>query len=419
LFSQSIDCEKTVTFLKEKEIQIAHLNLHDPDYIPLHFLIAKDITKELVQFRKEVIPYFTECEEITFSGLINKYDELINNLQIKQDSLSWLNANIHLIFYEQALFEYQFNNEADADYYLQRSLQYNDTFPDAILLKLNKLLDKNHFEACLSLLNSLYYETQMNRAQEMHAIEFTAQFYSKLYNTADSLVKMEHAAEALALFEVLERFCLNLPTSYCNDDYFHGVLRSKSGIYESYLAIAKVAEKRGNTAIATHFYQYAQEYLESNPYLQNAEREKEEREKEERKKEERKTEEREKEERKKEERKKEEMEKEKPLVAEGTNPRMQESTKEEKEKGEPLGMPKPLVAESNTQSTTPLLTETPATIKEKYDNLVIQALALCINEEFSESYKMFLAAKKMEECNCFKTDFRVELMLRELSKYLK
>ena len=386
LFSQSIDCRKIVTFLNEKETQIAQLNLHDPDYIPLHFLITKDIMKELMQFRKEVIPNFTECQEITFSTLINRYDDLKNNLQTKQDSLFWLNANIHLLFYELALYEYQINNEGDAEYYLQRSLQYNDTFPDAILLKLNKLLGKNHFEDCLSLLNSLYYETQMNRAQEMQAIEFTANFYSKLYNTADSLVKMEHAAEALALFEVLERFCLNLPTSYCNDDYFHGVLRSKSGIYESYLAIAKVAEKRGNTAIAAHFHQYAQEYLESNPYLQDAESAKA---------------------------RKGESAKAESTKAEST--KGEKEKEKEKEKEEPSGMPKPLVA----QNTPPLLTETPAVIQEKYDNFVLQALTLCIREELSESYKMFLEAKKLEDCNCIKTDFRVNLMIQELSKIIR
>jgi hypothetical protein len=388
-----------VTFLNEKETQIAHLNLQDPDYIPLHFLIAKDISKELVNFRKNVIPSFTKCEQFTFSEFINQYDVLINNLQLKQDSLSWLNEHIHLIFYEQALYEYRLKNETDAEYYLQRCLQYNDTFPDAILLKLNKLLQKNHFEACLSLLNSLYYETQMNRAQEMQAIEFTAQFYSKLYNTADSLVKMEHAAEALTLFEVLERFCLNLPTAYCNDDYFHGVLRSKSGIYESYLAIAKVADKRGNPTIAAHFYQYAQEYLENNPYLQNAE---------------------------------------------STKVRKDESTKGEEVKGEKDEMIRrlddkmivdtshssPLISDSSPlishsspliSDSSPLIsvdTETPAAIKDKYDNLVLQGLALCIKEELSESYKIFLAAKKLEDCNCFTTDFRVDLMIQELSKIM-
>jgi len=375
LFSQPVDCEKIVTFLNEKETQIARLNLHDPDYIPLHFLVAKDITKELEQFRTNVLPYFTECITITFSELINKYDELKNDLQIKHDSLFWLNENIHLIFYEQALYEYQIHNDADAEYLLQRSLQYNDTFPDAILLKLNKLLKNNHFEACLSLLHSLYYETQLDRAQEMQAIEFTAQFYNKLYNTADSLIKIERAAEALTLFEVLERFCLNLPTSYCNDDYFHGVLRSKSGIYESYIAIAKVAEKRGNNAIAAHFYKYAEEYLDGEPYLQKA-----------------------------------------------------ESTKGRTDEGENGGnnfSPTPnanrhlMTEEVKSFEDESTKAEKDEVIKEKYDNLVMQALGLCIREELMQSYKMFLEAKKLEDCNCFNTDFRVDLMIRELKKILE
>jgi hypothetical protein len=183
------------------------------------------------------------------------------------DSLRTLNEKVYLIFYEKALYEYSIHNDEYAAYFLYRSLQYNPTFTDAILLNLNKLLQKNNFKEALSLFHTLYYETEMTREQEQQAIEFTDIFYQKLYFTGDSLVKQERAAEALELFEILETFCLNLPSSYCNDDYFHGIMRSKSGIYESYIAIAKVAENRGNKAVAEHFYQYAQEYLETNRYL--------------------------------------------------------------------------------------------------------------------------------------------------------
>jgi hypothetical protein len=344
IFAKKIDCEKITSFLNKKEVQIEHLNLHDPDYISLHYLLAKDIIQELKEFRNEVIPFFTECSTITFNELINKYDELVNNVQLKHDSLAWLSKNVYLIFYEKALQEYQLKNEEDARYFLDRSLQYNDTFPDAVLLKLNKLLDVNHFEACLSLLNTLYYETQLDRKQEMQAIEFTDKFYDKLYKTGDSLVKNEHAAEALELFEILEIFCLNLPTSYCNDDYYHGVLRSKTGIYESYLAIAQVAEKRKNSKIAEHFYQYAQEYLAANPHVSVYVSEE---------------------------------------VVETRHAASLDSSKE---------------------------------IKEKYDKMVLQALALCIKDEFPEAYKMFLEAKKLEDCYCFDKDFRVDLMLKELKK---
>jgi len=432
LFAQKIDCEKVTSFLNQKENQIAHLNLYDPDYIPLHYLIAQDIIKELEQFRNEVIPYFTECSTITFGELINRYDALKADIQLLYDSLSWLNKKVYLIFYEKALLEYQFKNEIDGEYFLLRSLQYNEIFPNAILLKLNKLLDKNHFEACLSLLNTLYYETELDREQEMQAIEFTDKFYDKLYKTGDSLVKIEHAAEALELFEILEAFCLNLPSSYCNDDYYLGLLRSKSGIYESYLSIAEVAEKRGNPKIAAHFHQYAQEYLEANPPLKNYEHIPI-------------------------------PEKIAPVetleLSQNSIIINRKDAKDFSQRSQNVNFEAPPLSDLCEKSFASLRLDTfqttsievlveeniildveniaitaekttsdveniepklsPKEIKEQYDKIVFEALALCISEKFKESYNMFLEAKKMEDCRCFNPDFRVDLMIKELSKFIR
>ena len=334
--------------------------------------------KEMNKFRNDIIPNFTECKEILFSTLINKYDDLNKELQKKSDSLSWLNKNVFFIFYEKANSEYQLNNEEEAKYYLDRSLQYNPVFPDAILLKLNKLLDKNRFQECLSVLNTLYYETELDDEQEKQAIVFTDKFYDKLYKTGDSLLKMEHAAEALQLFEILEVFCQNLPTAYCNDDYYHGILNSKTGIYDSYLAIAKVAEKRENVQIAERFYNYAEEYLENNPHLKTYEPRTEVR-----------------------------IENGEWRIENG------EWRKEEEEDIE-----EDIVEEIDIETQTLAPPPSPAELKEQYDKMVLQALGLCIKEEFSESYEMFVEAKKLEDCRCFDTDFRVDLMINELSKIL-
>jgi len=376
--------------------------------------MAQDIIKELKQFRDEEISYFTECTDITFSELINKYDKLKADAQLLYDSLSGLNEKVYLMFYEKALHEYQFKNEIDGEYFLFRSLQYNETFPNAILLKLNKLLDKNRFEACLSLLNTLYYETEMDRGQEMQAIEFTDKFYDKLYKTGDSLVQIDHAAEALELFEILEIFCLNLPSSYCNDDYYHGLLRSKSGIYESYLSIAAVAEQRGNPKISALFHRYAQEYLDANPPLKNyeyipveipekmapveipAE-------------------------------KNAILEVEPSIVAiteenvkkdiEFTKDIELEEKYAELEENITIDVENMVINAEKTTSDAENLE--PKEIKEQYDKMVAEALALCINEKFTESYNMFLEAKKLEDCRCITPDFRVDLMLREFSKFIR
>jgi hypothetical protein len=381
LFAQ-IDCERIASFLNEKEAQIAHFNLQDPDYIPLHYLVAKDVSKELENFKNEVIPNYSGCFLLSFNELIDRYDNLNKSIKLKYDSLRWLNENVYLIFYEKALYEYQFNNNQEAEYFLLRSLQYNETFPNAILLKLNKLLDKKHFEECLSLLNTLYYKTTLNREQEMQAIEFTDKFYHTLYQTGDSLVKIENAADALKLFEILEIFCLNLPSSYCNDDYYHGVMRSKSGIYDSYLAIAKVAEKRGNKTIATHFYQYAQEYLEANPHLQN-------------------------------------YEPKDATEAVVEVKKVVEVKEVQVVKGSKVQVIQELKS-SKVQDINVVIEEKEVkNNQEEYDQLVHRALALCRNEKFESSYQLFLEAKKIEECKCIKTDFRVALMVNELSNFLK
>ena len=388
IFAQKMNCDEIIFFLNQKETKITNLNLHDPDYIPLHYLVSLDIIKDLKRFSKEVIAHYTECNAITFSELINRYDTLHNSILQKHDSLVWLNKNVYFIFYEKALYEYQLNNEEDGTYFLNRSLQYNSIFPNAILLKLNKLLQQNRFKESLSLLNTLYYETEMDDEQEKQAIVFTDNFYDKLYKTGDSLLKKEHAAEALELFEVLEIFCQNLPTAYCNDDYYHGVLNSKTGIYDSYIAIANAAEKRDNPQIAARFYQYAQEYLDNNPYLKSYE----------------------------------------PRPEKTSLPLVSEPPPTVYEPLPTVSEPLPTVSEllppvsaslpPVSASLPPVSAPSPKELKEKYDNMVLQALALCIKEDFSASYKMFLEAKRLEDCRCFTTDFRVDLMIRELSEII-
>jgi hypothetical protein len=398
-FAQNIDCDAIEPFFTKKEIQINQLNLYDPDYIPLHYLVVQDILHELYQYKNDVLLHFSECETVTFIDLVSIYEKVINSAQQKRDSLFLLHEMVYVLFYQKALDEYQFHNEEEGKYFLDRSLQYNPVFPDAILFKLNKLLEKDRFQECLSLLNMLYYETALNLEQEKQAIVFTDQFYDKLYKTGDSLIKMEHAAEALKLFEILEIFCQNLPAEYCNDDYYHGILKSKTGIYDSYLAIAKVAEWRENSQIADRFYQYAQEYLDNNPHLKTYEPRPETLIAESRK------------------QKAESGEREK-AESRRQNAESREQNAEDRNMIVEKSNEEQLVAAETSveELEKTKLVLSPKEIKEKYDDLVLQALAFCIKEDFSASYEKFTEAKKLEDCECFGTDFRVDLMINELSK---
>lgn len=55
-----------------------------------------------------------------------------------------------------------------------------------------------------------------------------------------------------------------MPSNYCNDDYYKGIIRSKTGVFQSYIKISRVALTRGYPDIAENFYEYARDYEQTN-----------------------------------------------------------------------------------------------------------------------------------------------------------
>lgn len=246
----------------KKRIEI--IDISDPDKIPLHYLFVRDVVTELQQFYKEDLPQVVECKNLNFNEIISRYDKLLLQSRFLFDTLEKQKEVIDEIFYQSALEESYFKNWENCYYFVNRSLEYNPLNANSLLLKLELLYQDSIYAECLSHLERLYSKSQLTEEQEKMAMDFTAKFYDKLYSIGDSLVRIDKSAEALEIFQILEVFCLNMPSSYCNDDYYHGIIRSKTGVYESYLEIAKIARERKHYDIEGRFIQYAQEYADAN-----------------------------------------------------------------------------------------------------------------------------------------------------------
>lgn len=246
----------------KKRIEI--IDISDPDKIPLHYLFVRDVVTELQQFYKEDLPQVVECKNLNFNEIISRYDKLLLQSRFLFDTLEKQKEVIDEIFYQSALEESYFKNWENCYYFVNRSLEYNPLNANSLLLKLELLYQDSIYAECLSHLERLYSKSQLTEEQEKKAMDFTAKFYDKLYSIGDSLVRIDKSAEALEIFQILEVFCLNMPSSYCNDDYYHGIIRSKTGVYESYLEIAKIARERKHYDIEVRFIQYAQEYADAN-----------------------------------------------------------------------------------------------------------------------------------------------------------
>lgn len=262
---KSPDCEKVLPFLSRIENRSAGISTTNPEVINLHYLFVQDMIGDIERFRSEVLPQLHLCPEIDFYQAKRRCDTLEMRLLKLQDTLEVQRERVDTIFYLMAVDEVNHADTALAEYYLDRSLQFNRLQSYSLILKCRLLFSQEMYDDCIEQIHLLYNEAPLTRAQENELSDFTAEFYDHIFTKGDSLVKVGLAAEALDIFQTLETFCHDMPSSYCNDDYYRGIIRSKSGVYESYLTIAQVAWKRKNYDIAYKFLDYANDYREANP----------------------------------------------------------------------------------------------------------------------------------------------------------
>lgn len=246
------------------ETRLGKLNYSDPDIISLHYLFLKDITREMDDFKRETLPQIIRNYQLDYYDIKADFQKTEYHAQQAGEKLLFLKNHVDRIFYSQAVEELEYQDTARAFYFLDRALQYNPHFPEALLLKARLELDNQEYQKAVELVHILYSQTTLTEKQEQAVSDFTIILYDRLYNLGTTLVNSGKAADALEVFLALEQFCSNMPSGYCNDDYYHGILLSRQGVYESYLSIAREAERRHNMELAKKFYKYAEEYRSVN-----------------------------------------------------------------------------------------------------------------------------------------------------------
>ncbi len=244
--------------------RLDELNYEDPEIVSLHYLFLQDILKNMDKVGNQLNTTLARNSRMDFYATKQAYVHVRSKAEQMNEIFSIRKSLVDHEFYLRAVEELSFRDTARTMYHLDRALQYNPHNPDAMLLKCKILLAQNQYQSCVDLIHKVYTQTTLTEEQENEVSDFTLQLYDRLYTHGDELVKNGRAAEALEVFLALEHFCNNMPSGYCNDDYYKGILRSREGVYESYLSIAREAEKRGNREMAKKFYQYAEEYLRRN-----------------------------------------------------------------------------------------------------------------------------------------------------------
>lgn len=255
-------CEQTSERLALIEQRFAHLDSQDPEVITLHYYFLQDCINELQNIKDngdDILFYCPEKNKLKAKGL-----QLLSTADSLQDVFAEQIKIVDELFYQKAKIEYIFADNDRAEYYLNRALQFNRHNVDALILKTKLKFEEKDYNECLVLFKELFNQNTLSEAQENEVYNLSSAYYYEIYNLGDSLVKADKGAYAIDLFQLLETFCHEIPSNYCNDDYYHGILRSKQGVYESYIAIARAAHERKNYELEKKFLRYAEEYLKEN-----------------------------------------------------------------------------------------------------------------------------------------------------------
>jgi len=255
-----VPCDSVESIFRKWNTRLDELNAEDPEIITLHYLFLQDVRREMDRFRTKTLPTLPHCISTDYYLVKSHFQKVAYRAEQLEQLLSTRKGLVDRIFYEHAIEELNYHDTVNALYNLDRALEFNKYQPEALLLKAKLELARQQYREAVDNIHLLYTKAELDDQQERDVSDFTLVLYDRLYNTGSALIKSGHSADALELFLALEQFCSNMPSGYCNDDYYHGILLSREGVYESYIAIAKEAERRHNMEMARKFYQYAEEY---------------------------------------------------------------------------------------------------------------------------------------------------------------
>lgn len=261
-----IDCEAVSPKLENWQLRLTKINTINPDLIPLHYFFVSDMEQEMAEFAQNVLPHISsQCAQLSYFQIVTQFYDLSFRVKNVKDTLTRQKRRVDTLYFWLAEEELRQENADEARFFATRALQYNRLNTDALILKARLDLENDDFSACIAAVHILYNEAPLTRDHEMAVSDYTLALYDKLFHAGDSLLQHGRDAEALEMFKTLEHFCKNMPSNYCNDDYYKGIMRSKTGVYNSYLKIAEVAKLRNNQEIADIFLGYAAQYRTENP----------------------------------------------------------------------------------------------------------------------------------------------------------
>ena len=259
------DYYKVIATVSDAIMQLDNMNLNDIDKIPLYNLTLQELgkTKNVISekqlyYNLSLYDYDPQNFNFLFKAFSEKLDSIKNKISEIFSGLDFYYTRIGIKYFEEGDFNMAIDN-------LAKAIQFNPFYiPAQIGIAKINIRKGNLFAAADSI--SKILNVMNPTPEDKEEIHSTISLLLAAFNNqGNELLIKEDFNAAVSVFEQAIKFCLSLQLFDCNtENLTTGLTRAKTGIYLSYLKIARKALNNERLEMASSYVKMAKEYKHNN-----------------------------------------------------------------------------------------------------------------------------------------------------------
>ncbi len=187
-------------------------------------------------------------------------ENLADQLQALREGFNRNISYVDSLLYEWALIEYEKGNTSKSKQLWERTLAYNPMHVPAHIALAEMELEEGLQEKAMNRLKSYMGRIKPASVWTDMALDFSSKMFEEQITSAKDLMEDGRYLDALKQLDVLEDFCMEIQLWVCPESLFETIQLAHTGMYNSYLSVARRAYQSANYAFAETYATSAGNY---------------------------------------------------------------------------------------------------------------------------------------------------------------
>lgn len=259
------------SIIKSALIILRNMNTDSVDMLAVYNREIKKIEISKNKLIEYNFPRYLNLESFDPINFLKNIQILSDEINNTKNKINISFSNLDYIYTQTGLKFLKSNNTNEAKTYFFKAIQFNPEYIPA-QLEIAKLNIKagNIYAATDSLIN--IYSIHINNYDENNKSEFNSVavlLKASLINKGNDLLAKEDYTNAISIFEKGFNFCSLISTLECDEHMTSGLIKAKTGLYYSYIKIARKALANDRLEMSGEYLGMAKNYKLNNTLIDN------------------------------------------------------------------------------------------------------------------------------------------------------